>query len=334
MLCTRMQLTERRFRIKSSLSYQNSDGEYESSATVSCEGRAPFVRPCAIIKMFNGDNADGNESIISSGRAVSAVKAKADANRKTNNEPDSVNITDVNGSPTNLDRSDEDISENKMNDSHQSSYRAPLIVVTLYLPSEAKTLAPLAVKRDLRRPPSFCQKFQRNSSSKQCKCKINAKPDLMLRGKEITETSSNLCTTNLPPNQDNDDILRNDDKMNDECMACSACIMDMERRTPLLTPVPCLDEAALEMGFDKYHMDSFGNLTKNFEIPCTEDVDGEKNDSLDCSMPVISRPGSADTSRIIRITLNNKSSIDGSSKQSSSNENQNTVPRDIKTATF
>lgn len=226
-------------------------------------------------------------------------------------------------------RSDEDISHNKINDSPQSSYRAPLIVVTLYLPSEAKTLAPLAVKRDLRRPPSFCQKFQRNSPGKQCKCKINAKPDLMLRGKEITETSSNLC--NLPSNQDNDEILRNDDKMNDECIACSACIMEIERRTP----TPCLDETALETGFDKYHMDSFGNLTKNLEIPCTEDVDGENDDSLDYSMSVKSRPGSADTSRIIRITLNNKSSCsDGNSKQSSSDENRNIVPRDVKTATF
>lgn len=104
MLCTRMQLTERRFRIKSSLSYQNSDGECETRTTVSSETRTPFVRPCAIIKMFNCENADGNESISSGRRTTSAVKARTEANRKTNNETDSVHITDVNGSPTILDR--------------------------------------------------------------------------------------------------------------------------------------------------------------------------------------------------------------------------------------
>lgn len=204
-------------------------------------------------------------------------------------------------------------------------------MVTLFLPSEAKTLAPLEVKRDLRRPPSFCQKFQRNSPSRQqCKCKINAKPDLMLRGKEITETSSNLCT--LPPqNQDTDEILRTDDdydKANDECIACSACIIEIERRTPSLTP--CVDEAALNSSIDKYHMDSFGNLTKNLEMPYTED--GENDDSLEC-MSIKSRPGSADTSRIIRITLNNKNSIDASNKPNNDGD-RNVVPRDIKTAIF
>lgn len=228
-------------------------------------------------------------------------------------------------------RCDDNASQKRVNSSTQPSYRAPLIVVTLFLPSETKTLVPIDVKRDQRRPPSFCQKFRRNSSSRQqCKCKINANPDLMLRGKEITETTSNLCTLPSPQNQDNDDILRNDDKINDECIACSACIIEIEKRTPSLTP--CVDEAALDLRFDKYHMDSFGNLTKNLEIPYTEeDIDDENDDSLEC-MSVKSRPGSADTSRIIRITLNNKTSIDGN--KPNSEEDRNVVPRDIKTATF
>lgn len=206
-------------------------------------------------------------------------------------------------------RSDgEEITSKKLNGCTQSPHRAPLIVVTLYLPTEAKTLAPIDVKRDLRRPPSFCQKFQRNSPVELCNCKINAKPDLMLRGKEITETSSNLC--NLPSNQDNDGLLRNDNKTSDECIACSACIIEIERRTPSLIA----DEAALH--FDEYHMDSYGNLNKNLEIPLTEDTDGEHDESLECSLSVRSRPASPNTSHIIRITLNNKTSIDGNKTNS------------------
>lgn len=206
-------------------------------------------------------------------------------------------------------------------------------MVTLFLPSEAKTLAPIDVKRDLRRPPAFCQKFQRNNSPsrQQCKCKINAKPDLMLRGKEITETSSNPCTS-PPQNQDSDaeddTILRNDDKTTDECVACSACIIEIERRTPSLTPCVVVDEAALDISYNKYHMDSFGNFTKNLDIPFTDvDIDGENDDSS-----VKSRPGSADTSRIIRITLNNKTNIDGN--KPNSDEDRYVVPRDIKTVKF
>ena len=100
MLCTRMRLTERRFRIKSSISYQNGDGEYERAA-VSTESRAPFVRPCAIIKMFDSDNADGKESSNSS--RSSASNTKSDTSTRTSGT-DNANGTDIHGSQTNLDR--------------------------------------------------------------------------------------------------------------------------------------------------------------------------------------------------------------------------------------
>lgn len=194
------------------------------------------------------------------------------------------------------------------------------------MPSEAKTLVPFEVKRDLRRPPSFCRKFQRNIGSNQCKCKVNTKPDLILRGKEITETSSNLCS--LPSNQDNDEIPGNEDKASDECMACTACMIEIEGKTPSL--MPCVDETAQCVGYDKYNMDAYGNLKKNLEyIPCTEDVDAENDDSLELAESVKSRPCSPDTSRIIRITLNNKSSNDGNKQ---SDEDRIVVPRDIRSA--
>lgn len=221
--------------------------------------------------------------------------------------------------------------------SHQpASYRAPLIIVSLYLPSEAKTLAPTDVKRDLRRPPSFCQKYQRNfggvsnggdgGGRNQCKCKINDKPDLMLRGIEITETSSTACIS--PPatvnqNPDSSDGIRgiaNGDKLNDngdECMACSACILEIERnnRTPSASSsiTACLNETALHVSYTNYHMDAYGNLNQNLELSCDRsgnvgggDGNDDDDDSPDVSLAQHSRPGTPDASRIIRITLNNK----------------------------
>lgn len=216
----------------------------------------------------------------------------------------------------------------KRANSTQSPDKAPLIIVSLYLPSEAKTLAPIDVKRDLRRPPSFCQKFQRNVRSNQCKCKINEKPDFILRGREITETSSNPCSS--PPNQDNDEILRNDDKSNEECMACSACILEIERQTPSIAPG--VDETALCFSYDNYHMDLYGNLKESFDISCTKELNGENDDdSPEASLTLHSRPASPDASRIIRITLNNKTNSDGSKQN---DEDSHLAGRDIKSATM
>lgn len=194
--------------------------------------------------------------------------------------------------------------------------------MSLFLPSEAKTLAPVDVKRDRRRPPSFCQKYQRNfgggvggtsRTQCQCKCKIADQPDLMLRGTEITETSptSAACTSPLAASdRDSSNGIRgivNDDKLfdtGDECMACSACIFEIERnKTPSPSIAACLNETELRLSYNKYHMDEYGNLNQNLEISC----DGDGGDSLEMSVNQHSRPGSPDASHIIRITLNNKS---------------------------
>lgn len=214
----------------------------------------------------------------------------------------------------------------KRTNSIQLFEKAPLIIVSLYLPSEAKTLAPIDVKRDLRRPPLFCQKFQRNFRSNQCKCKINEKPDFVLCGKEITETSSNPYSS--PLNQDNDEILRNDgDKSNDECMPCSACILEIERQTTSIAPV--IDETTLCFNYENYHMDAYGNLKESFDISCTKELDGENDDSLEASLTLHSRPASPDASRIIRITLNNKSNSDDGKQH---DEEIHSAVRDVKSA--
>lgn len=103
MLCTRMQLTERRFRIKSSISCQSGDGEYESRATVSSESRSPFVRPCAlknvcVVKMFDNDSVNGKESINSS-RSTNSSKSNQNLDGTG-----TVHQTDIHGSQTNLER--------------------------------------------------------------------------------------------------------------------------------------------------------------------------------------------------------------------------------------
>lgn len=101
MLCTRMQLTERRFRIKSSITCLNSDGNYESTATVTS---APFVRPCTILRMFDGNNVnEGKESIISC-RSTSTTNSKSDVNKSVGGLNNVNHKQDIHGSQTNLDR--------------------------------------------------------------------------------------------------------------------------------------------------------------------------------------------------------------------------------------
>lgn len=97
-----MRLTERRFRIKSTISYQNIDGENESRATVSTETRLPFVRPCAVVKMFDCASNNGKE-LHNSSRSTSASKANSDAFGKSGGT-DHFNKEDIHGNQTSCDR--------------------------------------------------------------------------------------------------------------------------------------------------------------------------------------------------------------------------------------
>lgn len=97
-----MRLTDRRFRIKSSISLQNMDGNCESHAAVSSEVRSPFVRPCAIIKMFESSNGDVKDTIRSS-RPSTAVNMKLNPGRKIDRN-ELTNRTDTHGSQSSLDR--------------------------------------------------------------------------------------------------------------------------------------------------------------------------------------------------------------------------------------
>lgn len=56
MLCTKMRLSERKFRFESTIQHRNCENSVTTSATLSIGSASPFVRPCAIIKMFNDCN--------------------------------------------------------------------------------------------------------------------------------------------------------------------------------------------------------------------------------------------------------------------------------------
>lgn len=120
MLCTRMRLTDRRFRIKSSITYHNGDGDFDAQTAISSDVRAtnaPFVRPCAIIKMYNGNENENqmnsanrrsststsSSSSLSSPSAMN-VKMTAAARRKFGNENELEAKTDASGSQSNINR--------------------------------------------------------------------------------------------------------------------------------------------------------------------------------------------------------------------------------------
>lgn len=78
-----MRLTERRFRFQSTIHHQNYENGVTATATLSIENAngSPFVRPCAVIKMFSDYNNNTNENKQSSNhhtfKAVGAGTSQA-----------------------------------------------------------------------------------------------------------------------------------------------------------------------------------------------------------------------------------------------------------------
>lgn len=194
--------------------------------------------------------------------------------------------------------------ENRIGNLAQTTCRTPLIIVTLYIPSEAKTLAPKCIKRDHRRPPSFCQNFQKQIpiGGDQCSCKVNATPNLFIRGREINENSLKPMETNAKnaTNEihidDNDGNGETDE--DNENVSCCACFIEMERQNSNLT-VPTTKQTEF---FVNYRMDSNGDLPTEPVIPICDDIGIDS----DASSVTTKRICSPSTSQIIRITMNNK----------------------------
>lgn len=192
----------------------------------------------------------------------------------------------------------------------QTTYRTPLIVVSLFMPSEAKTLAPKDIKRDIRRQPIFCKKFQKHQSSQndQCNCKINLKPDFVIRGKEIADNSNNKNADESYDEHQTESNCTDDGELN--CVDCCACFIEMERNAEM--NATCVDKAELCVNFDKFQMDVYGNLPKATDaIRCSDSID---NFLSTHSILSTHRSCSPNTSRVIRITLNNKNDFDNTKK--------------------
>lgn len=183
------------------------------------------------------------------------------------------------------------------------SCRTPLIIVTLFIPTEAKTLAPKDIKRDQRRrPPSFCQNFQRQTSlNDQCSCKTNTELDFLVRGKEIHESGHDSIKI-----EEVGEILKNpgvdDTDENDEFNSCCACFIEMEKENSNLEVPTTVDQTELCVNFENYQMDSNGDLPPVPAIPITKDITVES----DVSSITTKRICSPSTSQIIRITMNNR----------------------------
>lgn len=95
MLCTSMRLTERRFRIETTLRSSNN----LNTARITIGNGSPFVRPCTIIKMFNDNENDNNtgKSITTLPRRQSNGNGGDSGN--TTNKTERISRTDRIGSP-------------------------------------------------------------------------------------------------------------------------------------------------------------------------------------------------------------------------------------------
>lgn len=92
------------------------------------------------------------------------------------------------------------------------------------------------------------------------------------------------------------------------CIDCCACFVEMERRAQQQQATQHDAGRKLSVNVDNFFMDSYGNLPKTAEI--VDESGGEPSGV--CAATVSSRRAcSPNTSRVIRITLNNKSAADG-----------------------
>lgn len=175
------------------------------------------------------------------------------------------------------------------------------MVMTLYLPNLVDTLAKKQVKRDARRPPSFCKKQNSNASIIQCNCKFNTKPDFVVRGKEIINGNCKMEPSIIVDTTD-----KISDQNEGECRQLCDCLVKLE--SELARTQPCVDKTELCADFEHYHMDVNGNLPKDSSIPTTRSFKVENNNQwVPCTM--ISTKSIYNSNTVIRITLNNKPNV-------------------------
>lgn len=191
--------------------------------------------------------------------------------------------------------------------------RTPLIIIEMHMPNEIETLAPKHKRRDIHRPPLFCRNYQRSQSTTDlCNCKVNTTLDFIVRGKEIDDRNGKKLDDS---SADNDNDCENAGNIDDiaNCIDCCACFLEMERRAQQMSAANT-DEPKICVNVENYLMDSHGNLPKNADMLHVSDEEDEANVDLlraNVSTQHQQRLPSPNTSRVIRITLNNKNSMDG-----------------------
>lgn len=156
----------------------------------------------------------------------------------------------------------------------QHCQKTPLIVVSLCIAPDTKTLAPTAIKRDPRKQPPFCQYFKIPTHQSVDEKQQNY-PEFLIRGIEITEKTKNSSAENVPSP---DDILLDTTIVHDECTCC----------------VP----NELLLNLDGYEMDNFGHLPGDSRTPTPMRGTMLLRDGHRKSSPA--------TEQVIRITMNNK----------------------------
>lgn len=188
-----------------------------------------------------------------------------------------------------------------------SDERAPLMIMTLFIPLEAKTLAPQSIKRDPRRQPIFCQNFKPPTPrSNDANNNQNNKhvPEIIIRGLDMVDgqRSSAQKSTDAAAEQT---IEMPVIETNNNVGCCIDCMQQYECDNFLMPP---MDKTELCLNFEGYEMDQYGHLPGDSRTPSPSLTlsDNVKDPCTGGGALWMRRACSPATGQVIRITMNDK----------------------------
>lgn len=178
--------------------------------------------------------------------------------------------------------------------------KTPLIVFTLSMSPDTETLAPKDIKRDPRKPPSFCVNFKTTSAAAATATderNIIETSEFFIRGIEIADRLKGGAAAAPPPAITEVDDNCANDADDDNSIECSCGEKDSTAH----------DSSAMLNGLilklDGYEMDKFGHLPGHSRTPTPSR--GVVTGGGRCTR-FVRRPPSPATEQVIRITMNNK----------------------------
>lgn len=174
-----------------------------------------------------------------------------------------------------------------------SDERAPLIIMTLFIPPETKTLAPSSIKRDPRRQPIFCQNFK-TPSPRTIHAKDDDVPEIIIRGLDIGESNS----------MEMKEAEKTVEPVINTNESCCGCMQYTDCANLLMPPV---NKTELCLNFDDYEMDQYGHLPGDSRTPTPSLICSDGAKSPITSSIWMRRACSPATGQVIRITMNDKS---------------------------